>query len=85
MTVHLNAQGVFDWPSWTEAFSQTLRRHGLSKSLDGGDDYFLAWLETLEAMTNSTGQTDAAELARLKSAWEEAYLATPHGQPVTLS
>ena len=26
------------------------KRNGLKKDLDGGDDYFHAWLETLEAL-----------------------------------
>lgn len=84
LTVHLHEQGLFDWPTWTEAFARTLKRRGLSKSLDGGDDYYSAWLETLEALLTDAGHADAAEISRLKTAWETAYLTTPHGQPVNL-
>lgn len=85
VTVHLNEAGHFTWPDWAARFSETLKRHGLQKELDGGEDYFNAWLETLEAFLEDLGLSEAAEVARVKQDWERAYLSTPHGQPVTLS
>ncbi|MGA9254590.1 MAG: nitrile hydratase accessory protein [Roseobacter sp.] len=85
LTVHLNETGCFSWAEWAAAFSATLARHGLSKELDGGDDYFLAWLETLETFLSSMGVTDTAEIEAIKQAWETAYLTTPHGAPVKLA
>lgn len=85
VTVHLNEAGHFTWPDWAARFSETLKRHGLQKELDGGEDYFNAWLETLEAFLEDMGLSEAAEVARVKQDWERAYLSTPHGQPVTLS
>lgn len=85
LTVHLNETGRFAWPDWAQAFSATLARHGLSKELDGGDDYFAAWLETLEHLMVREGIAKAQDLSRLKSAWEQAYLSTPHGAPVRLA
>jgi nitrile hydratase accessory protein len=89
LTVHLNEAGVFAWAHWAEAFGATLKRHGLQKELDGGeldggDDYYAAWLETLEAVLAARGLAEAADLAALKTAWEQAYLRTPHGQAVQL-
>ena len=84
LTVHLHDTGRFSWPAWAERFGATLARHGLSKELDGGDDYFAAWLETLEAALAGDGAAPAAEVEVLRAAWEEAYLSTPHGQPVHL-
>ena len=84
LTVHLNEAGHFSWASWAEAFGATLQRHGLTRDLDGGDDYFRAWLETLEHLLSQRDLADPAELARLRQAWEAAYLATPHGAPVRL-
>lgn len=66
------------------ALCATLKRHGLAKELNGGDDYFLAWLETLEAFLTETGAAEAAVLSDMRAAWEDAYLRTPHGRPVTL-
>ena len=84
LTVHLNEAGQFDWPDWAVRFGATLRRHGLAKELNGGEDYFAAWLETLEAFLEEIDLADGADVAALRDAWEAAYLATPHGQPVHL-
>ena len=85
LTVKLNEDGHFAWPDWAARFAETLKAHGLHKELDGGDDYFSAWLVTLEALLAETGQAGPEETARMKTAWEAAYLSTPHGAPVRLN
>lgn len=85
LTVHLNEEGQFSWPDWAMRFSQTLKRHGLTKELNGGEDYFNAWLETLEALLEETGDAEEPERAKMRDAWETAFLSTPHGAPVTLT
>lgn len=84
MAVHLNETGHFSWPAWAEAFATTLKRHGLDRELDGGDDYFMAWLETLESVLAENGMAQTKDIDALKQAWETAYLETPHGDPVRL-
>lgn len=84
LAVHLNERGVFDWTDWTQAFGAELKRRGADKALDGGDDYFLAWIATLEHLCCDRGLAEAATLTALKASWEAAYLSTPHGQPVQL-
>ncbi|MBV1897121.1 MAG: nitrile hydratase accessory protein [Rhodobacteraceae bacterium] len=84
LTVVLNESGHFIWSDWAARFSQTLARHGLDKELDGGEDYFNAWLETLEAMLADSAQAVPDDVERLRSDWERAYLSTPHGEPVRL-
>jgi nitrile hydratase accessory protein len=84
LTVHLNETGHFAWPDWAAAFSKTLAQHGLKKDLNGGDDYFAAWLETLEMVLAEQGKAAPEDVARIKQAWQEAYLHTPHGHPVHL-
>ena len=85
LTVHLNEAGHFGWPDWAARFSETLARHGLEKDLNGSDDYFAAWLEMLEALLAETSRAGPDEVERVRSAWEAAYLSTPHGDPVSLS
>lgn len=85
LTVHLNEAGHFNWPDWAAAFGETLKQRGLSKELDGGDDYFLAWLATLENFLAGRGMAEAAEVDAFKQAWTQAYLSTPHGEPVHLA
>lgn len=84
LTVSLNEAGHFDWSEWATRFGATLKRHGVEKSLNGGEDYFAAWLETLETFLADIGMAAPADVSALRDAWEGAYLRTPHGQPVHL-
>jgi nitrile hydratase accessory protein len=84
LTVHMNEAGHFVWGDWAKRFGATLKRHGLAKELNGGEDYFAAWLETLESYLAEIGMADPEDVAQLRAAWEAAYLSTPHGAPVHL-
>ena len=84
LTVHLNEAGHFVWSDWAARFGATLKRHGLSKDLNGGEDYFAAWLETLESYLAEMQMAQPAQVEALHAAWAAAYLATPHGEPVRL-
>lgn len=84
LTVQLNEAGHFVWADWAARFGATLKRNGLSKDLNGGEDYFASWLETLEAYLTEIGMADPDAIAEFKAAWETAYLSTPHGKPVRL-
>ena len=84
LTVHLNEAGHFDWTDWAARFGATLKRHGLARELNGGEDYFAAWLETLETFLDEIGMASPSDVAALRDAWEAAYLRTPHGAPVHL-
>lgn len=84
LTVQLNEAGHFEWTDWADRFGATLKRHGVDRELNGGEDYFAAWLETLETLLQDMGLADAERLAALKADWTDAYLSTPHGAPVSL-
>jgi len=85
LTVHLNEAGHFTWPDWAARFAATLKDHGLSKELDGGDDYFTAWLAALEGLLAQMQLADTAAVEKMRAAWEHAYLYTAHGEPVMLT
>lgn len=85
LTVHLNEAGHFGWPDWAARFAATLKEHGLARELNGGDDYFTAWLATLEGLLAELEMAEPQMVEQMRAAWERAYLDTPHGQPVTLS
>jgi len=85
LTVFLNEAGHFGWPDWATRFSQTLAAHGLEKELDGGDDYFHAWLATLEVLLADLAHAAPQDVEKFRAAWETAYLSTPHGDPVRLA
>ncbi|KEJ89993.1 nitrile hydratase accessory protein [Sulfitobacter donghicola] len=84
LTVHLNEEGHFVWADWAQRFGATLKKHGVEKELNGGEDYFVAWLETLEGVLADSSLADPAKVDATKAAWERAYLTTAHGDPVTL-
>lgn len=84
LTVHLNEAGHFVWGDWAARFGATLKRHGLARELNGGEDYFVAWLETLEGFLAELAMAEPAQVEALRRDWEKAYLATPHGEPVRL-
>lgn len=52
---------------------------------DGVDSYYQHWMVALEHLVIAKGLSEAGELAQRMQAWREAYLATPHGQPVELA
>lgn len=84
LTVHLNEAGLFAWPDWAQRFGATLKQHGLTRDLNGGDDYFAAWLDTLETLLKDQGHAEANTMETVREQWEAAYLSTPHGKPVAL-
>lgn len=84
LAVHLNESAAFTWSEWTETFGSVLAEHRLDGALNGGDDYFLAWVEALERICAARGLAEAGALATLKTRWERAFRATPHGRPVAL-
>lgn len=84
LTVAMSEAGHFQWTDWTEAFGATLARRREGGALDGTGDYYGAWLETLEGVLCVRGIAAEGYLDELRLAWEQAYLRTPHGRPVTL-
>jgi len=84
ITVALNEAGVFQWTDWANRFGATLKHHGLARELNGGSDYFHAWIETLEDFLADQKIALPNDLQVLKFAWKQAYLQTPHGQPVKI-
>ena len=89
LAVHLNEGGYFDWPEWAGRFGENLAaaktaKIGVVEGLDGSDDYYQIWLQTLIDLMQEKGLVDAKMLASIKAQWREAYLTTPHGKPVHL-
>jgi nitrile hydratase accessory protein len=80
LAVQLSAQGAFTWPEWAQALSARLA----GDPTDDGTRYYEHWLTALEDLATARDLTDAKSLAERKAAWEHAYRATPHGQPVEL-
>lgn len=82
LTVALNEAGHFAWPEWAELFGACLKDAGTAAPLDGSDDYYRTWVSALEQMMLRKETLSAPALAHMKDLWTEAFLTTPHGQPV---
>jgi nitrile hydratase accessory protein len=82
LAVTLNEAGVFGWPEWTQAFGESLDTMRKDTPLDGSDDYYTAWIATLERILCDRDVVAADALAQMKKNWAEAFNTTPHGNPV---
>ena len=84
MAVRLHEAGVFEWTEWAATLSSEIERAQAAGDPDLGDTYYRHWLNALEALAAEKGLVEVSELTMRKEAWRDAYLATPHGQPIEL-
>lgn len=82
LAVALSRAGHFTWTEWTEALGAEI---AVAKPADDGSRYYELWLAALERVLTAKGLADAVSLADRIRAWDAAYRATPHGQPVQLA
>jgi nitrile hydratase accessory protein len=82
LTVTLHKNGVFSWDEWAETLGAEIAKDKDAGGVADGTNYYALWLGALERLVTHKGATSAADLAALKDAWKENYLATPHGQPI---
>jgi len=80
LTLKLHEQGAFTWPEWAQALSEQLA----ADPDDDGSRYYEHWVAALEGLVSARKLAEAEELEARKAAWRDAYLRTPHGQPVEL-
>jgi nitrile hydratase accessory protein len=84
LTVRLHETGCFTWSEWAATLAAVLREVRDRGEPDDGSDYYDHWLAALERMVTAKQMVTTSDLDRRKAAWTQAYLATPHGQPVEL-
>jgi nitrile hydratase accessory protein len=84
LAVGLVEAGVFSWADWTGALSAAVAQIEGDGGVIDGRTYPEAWLTALEALTIERGALDPRAVSLRAAAWREAYLTTPHGQPVAL-
>jgi hypothetical protein len=77
-------RGILAPALWSQVLGEEVRGAFECGETDGVETYYLAALRALERVTASNCAIDAEAAARRRAEWEEAYEATPHGQPVTL-
>ena len=77
-------QGLFSAGSWSEALGAALREAEADGAEDNQKTYYRAALAALESLVASHSDIDRQAMQSKREAWERAYRATPHGQPVEL-
>lgn len=79
----LSRSGAFSPADWSAALGAALRRAGDSAAPDNADTYYEAALAALEGLLVRQALATPEALTARRDAWRRAYLATPHGRPVT--
>ena len=83
MATAMIREGHFSQDDWAHALGAALKQAEVNGQPDTEETYFLAALSALESLSETSGIAAKDRSAR-KTAWENAYRRTPHGQPVNL-
>ena len=84
LTLELYEAGHFTWGEWAETLGAEIEAAQARGDPDLGDTYYEHWLAALERLAAEKGLVPAGALAARQAAWKQAFLDTPHGQPVVL-
>ncbi|MDD9889186.1 MAG: nitrile hydratase accessory protein [Gammaproteobacteria bacterium] len=84
MAVDLSKQGLFSWKEWAQALADELKLAAERGDPDDGSRYYYHWVTALEKLILAKNVAAQTELTDIKSAWEQTYLRTPHGEAVEL-
>ena len=76
---------AFTATEWAEALGVALKVAEAQALPDDTETYYTAVVAALETLSESHSGISGAERKRRCDAWEQAYLSTPHGQPVMLA
>ena len=76
--------GLFSAGEWSENLGQNLREAEAGGAADDQENYYGCVLKTLEKLVAENSEIDLSAMLGKRADWEQAYLSTPHGQPVLL-
>ena len=76
--------GLFSAGEWSEALGAALQQAESGGATDNQETYYQCVLATLEGLVAIHSEIDQQAMAGKRRDWEQAYLSTPHGQPVKL-
>lgn len=76
--------GLFSAGEWSDALGLALREAEDRSAPDDQKTYYACVLKVLERLVADHSEIDLAAMTGKRSDWEQAYLSTPHGQPVEL-
>ena len=76
--------GLFSAVDWSAALGDALQQAAADGASDDQETYYRCVLRALERLVARHSEIDQRAMAGKRRDWEEAYLSTPHGQPVNL-
>ena len=85
LAFHLIEQEVFSASQWSDALGAELKSAQARGEPDDAPTYYRSALAALESLLAAEGRIAADNLDERVETWRQAYLNTPHGQPVELS
>ena len=80
----LITNGVIEAVAWSDTLGKELREAQTRRASDDITTYYKAALRALEQLLGQHTDISKSEVSKKRDDWEQAYLATPHGQPVKL-
>lgn len=84
LVINLAERGVIAWQEWTGYLVEEINAAQQGGDADLGDSYYEHWLRALERISLDKQLTSLPEVDQRSNDWRRSYLATPHGQPVSL-
>jgi len=76
--------GMFSAGDWSNALGAALKKAEADGETDNQESYYKCALAALESLVAEHSEIDREAMAGKRADWEQAYLSTPHGQPVEL-
>ena len=76
--------GLFGAGEWSAALGAELAAAAERHLPDNQETYYQCALVALEKLVAGNSSIDLGKMAAMREDWEQAYLSTPHGQPVEL-
>ena len=80
----LVANGFVPADVWSESLGLEIRERISAGAPDDAGTYYGAVLAALERLAGRYGGVSDRDMVQRREDWEQAYLNTPHGQPVKL-
>jgi nitrile hydratase accessory protein len=76
--------GLFSAGAWSDALGAALAKASADGAADNQETYYQCALSALETLVAEHSEIDRQAMVGKRNDWEQAYLSTPHGQPVNL-
>ena len=76
--------GMFSAGAWSDALGAALKKADADGAEDNQETYYRCALSALETLVADNSEIDRPAMTGKRRDWEQAYLSTPHGQPVNL-